>query len=431
MSEVNDAEYTLESFGNSIQNSMKVASACELQHNITPVVPIRVMVEDFLLAVRVAEPGIQQHLAIKALNTQKEHIKQQKAITHCLAHGLTAPREDKTTTNTLQPLLINGSLTFDSALWEVEFRMLYTELYSDGENLHEIQDARLERLRLTSMNEDRVVVPRFLLSDVLSQCGRKRNTAAGLDGIRWGALGCLPMGTVDVLVSLIESRINSDIGHDLLVKYWIHVAISLIPKIKNANTAKKWRPISLTSCLQKVYLAVVTKLVQYYAAPCHHIQYGCTAGKQTMEISELCRMVMQKSTRWGISLYIMRLDIHRAFDALRHSVIHDALIACECPSRLQFALLRDLSHCDISLNFQGTTWEGIPYNKGGKQGGSDTPEILKRVLDVALRRAKVRWDEKSLGADFGTESRTHGDHFYIDAAAWADDVVFLQIPWGT
>jgi hypothetical protein len=233
------------------------------------------------------------------------------------------------------------------------------------------------------------------------------------------------MNAIDTLVTLIESRINGDSGHDTLINDWIHVAISLIPKVKNANTAKKWRPIALTSCLQKVYLAVVTKLVQFYSEPCHHMQYGFSSGKQVMEITELCRLAAQKSTRWDTPLFTMKLDVHRAFDALRHGVIHAALERALCPVRLQLAMLRELAHCDITLNFQGSVWEDIMYSKGGKQGGSDTPELWKRVLDVALRQAKCRWDALSLGASFGQESKSHGDTMYIDGVAWADDIILF------
>ena len=243
-----------------------------------------------------------------------------------------------------------------------------------------------------------------MLCDILSQSGRKRFTAAGLDGITGGALG--------------------DPGHDTLIADWIHVATSLIPKVRNANTAKKWRPTSLTSCLQKVYLAVVTKLVQHYSEPCHHMQHGFSSGKQVMEITELCRLAAQKSTRWGGSLYTMKLDVHRAFDALRHGVIEAALSSSCCPVRLQLAMLHELAHCDITLNFQG--WECITYSKGGKQGGSDTPELWKRVLDVALRKAKQRWDALSLGASFGQESKTHGLFCYLDGVAWADDIILFS-----
>jgi len=55
-------------------------------------------------------------------------------------------------------------------------------------------------------------------------------------------------------------------------------------------------------------------------------------------------------------------------------------------------MLRELAHCDITLEFQGSVWEDITYSKG---------ELWKRVLDVALRQAKCRWDASSLGASFG------------------------------
>ena len=321
---------------------------------------------------------------------------------------------------------VNGELTFDSSLWETEFRTLYSGLFTDPDNDFAIQDARLQLLRLNAVGQDRIVVPRFMLCDILSQSGRKRYTAPGLDGITSGALGYLPLAAIDTLVNLCESRINGDLGHDSLIADWIHVAISLIPKVRNANTAKKWRSIALTSCLQKVYLAVVTKLDQFYSEPCHHMQYGFSLGKQVMEITELRRLAAQKSTRWGVSLYSMKLDVHRAFDALRHGVILAALERSSCPVRLQLAMLRELAHFDITLNFQGSVWEGITYLNGGKKGGSDTPELRKRALDVALCKAKLRWDSLSLGASFGQEPKSHGNNLYLDGVAWADDIILFS-----
>jgi len=119
-----DEHHTLESFGNHIQKSMSAAADQEQLCNIRPNIPMRTLVADALAAIAVATPGHQTHLALKDLNRRKKHIKQRKASEHFAQHGLLAPREDKSVTKTLQPLFVNGELTFDSSLWETEFRAL-------------------------------------------------------------------------------------------------------------------------------------------------------------------------------------------------------------------------------------------------------------------------------------------------------------------
>jgi hypothetical protein len=183
-------EHTVEPFGATIIRAMRIAASVELLCNTSPNIPTRVLLADAYHAVAVAEPGIQRYLALRTLNSQKKLIKQKKTIAPFAAHGLMAPRDDESVANSLPPLLIDGKLTFDACRWETEFRTLFSGLFTDSENDFGTKDARLERLRLESLGESRIILPRFIPCDILSQSDRKRTTAPGLDGITWGALGC-------------------------------------------------------------------------------------------------------------------------------------------------------------------------------------------------------------------------------------------------
>ena len=147
---------------------------------------------------------------------------------------------------------MDGNLSFCAADWEREFRALYVGLYDDPHNSIDVQNSRLEHLRSLMSCEDRIVVPEFLVYEILAQGRRKSKAAPGKDLISWGALACLPPRAVSRLVALIELRINGDSGHSHIMNEWCSIVVNLIPKINNPSLSKHWRPIALTSCLQKL-----------------------------------------------------------------------------------------------------------------------------------------------------------------------------------
>jgi hypothetical protein len=104
-------------------------------------------------------------------------------------------------------------------------------LFNDSENDSNIQDHRLEHLGRLAKDEWYINVPRFMVCEVLSQCGRKKNKAPGADGIGWGALGCLPRRCVEVLAKRIEDRINNKTGHGKIIQDWCDIAVHLIPRL--------------------------------------------------------------------------------------------------------------------------------------------------------------------------------------------------------
>ena len=241
--------------------------------------------------------------ALKILAQAKMQIIRDRNIEKFANNALTAPRDDKTKKCGTMPMSINGELTYSPALWESEFRSAYKDLFVDCHNSAEVQDDRLQRLRVEMRSEDRILVPQFLVSEVLSQVRRKSGTSPGCDRITWSALNCLPERAICILTKLIQHRVNGDTGHEMVLQEWCDVCISLIPKISSPALVKHWRPIALTSCLQKLYLAVVTRLVSYFSTPCLPNQCGFSQGRQAAEVSELTRLALQKAAQWNVCLY--------------------------------------------------------------------------------------------------------------------------------
>jgi len=108
------------------------------------------------------------------------------------------------------------------------------------------------------MNSDPTIrLPLFVLREVLSKGGRKCKTATGKDGIGWSALSSLPPCSVLILRDLFAKRLKGETDHCGTLTTWCDILVTLIPKSRAPDSVDHWRPISLTSNLQKYTWAVL------------------------------------------------------------------------------------------------------------------------------------------------------------------------------
>ena len=159
---------------------------------------------------------------------------------------------------------------------------------------------------------------------------------------------------------------------------------------------------------------------------------------------------MSKAASWGLSFTFLKGDVRRAFDCISHEHLEEALEYVDCPARLQCAIFRELSESSINLLFQGATFEPIPFEKGGRQGGCDTPDLWNYLLNLCVCRAKARWRVAKLGIrlslddfqseygavlrgavgdpahpHFGPEDYLEEGFYTLYCMIWADDLLLL------
>lgn len=136
-----------------------------------------------------------------------------------------------------------------------------------------------------------------------------------------------------------------------------------------------------------------------------------------MEATELLRLLLQKSTEWNLPLAIGAADILKAFDHLQHEGIENALREQGAPVRLIAALLQELSFVDLDLSLGGCHLDdSLPYTRGGKQGGTETPRIFARVFDAALAPVLDSWAYAGYGFFLPEMNMT------VTHVIWADNL---------
>eukprot|EP00959_Pyramimonas_sp_CCMP1952_P450125 9425033-Pyramimonas_sp.AAC.1 len=92
------------------------------------------------------------------------------------------------------------------------------------------------------------------------------------------------------------------------------------------------------------------------------------------------------------------MDIETAFDSMRHGRLSQALLARVVHPRMAAALLRELSNMRCNIALPGADpCERFPLEKGGKQGGVETPELFNIMLEVVFADAFEKWRRARCG----------------------------------
>lgn len=400
-----------------------------------------------------ATSGAEVHAALQEVTKQKRAFLKKRAEARFIRASLGAPREDKAKHNTsvIHPLEVDGVPTSDPELWKQEFKKALTRLFWDASNNLEVQTARLTRLQELARDEPRLAVPLFLLEEGISRARRKSGSTPGRDRVTWNAIACLPASVKRLLCEMFEARLNNDPGWADKVDTWASVIVRFIPKVSSPRKFRDWRPISLVCTLQKLYLFIVMRLMDSTSTETSDCHYGFRSGHQPAEIHELVRSALIKCKAYGLDCTVVKLDIDRAFDSIDHEKLTEALLASSCPARIVRAILLELHDCAIDVLFQGESWTGFPFTRGGRQGSSDTPGCWNRVFDQAVSRARLRWRAEGLGVALPDDAdscsffdrdmlaeppprefsatpvpRASAD-LVLDIATWADDaLVFAQ-----
>ena len=359
----------------------------------------------------------------RALTTAKRAFLRKEAQKRFDQTCLALPRSDKTKhVGRIFPLDVGGTLSFSPEVWCKEFTDYYIDLFRDRDNTIDKQTNRLQDLRRQAGSDTHIVVPRYIVLEVLAKGRSKSGSAAGADGVSWSAIPALPLSCIDLLANMFEGRINLATNLSSRIQSWADVLVTLIPKTTEPKLVKEWRPIALCAVVQKICVGVLIKLIDMFRAPVDPCQYGFTAGRQPMEISEAIRMTASKLADWDLGGVFLKCDVSRAFDNIRHQHVLDALTKQDCPARLCHGVMLELLDCNVNIVFQGAQIDPIAMEEGGRQGGADTPALWIRVLDLGISRAKDRWRDESLGlclpgADGGPQE------YLFDCLAWADDII--------
>lgn len=99
----------------------------------------------------------------------------------------------------------------------------------------------------------------FTLHEMLN-CFKRKDTASGADGITYSLIFNLSPAGREYLLNLYNLIFKTGI----IPKQWRDILVTPIPKSSPDNTSIKLRPISLISCICKIFHSMLTKRLEWY-----------------------------------------------------------------------------------------------------------------------------------------------------------------------
>ncbi|GFU96668.1 RNA-directed DNA polymerase from mobile element jockey [Trichonephila clavipes] len=157
------------------------------------------------------------------------------------------------------------------------------------------------------------------------------------------------------------------------------VVIPILKPDKNPELAQNYRPISLLSCLSKVYEFVLLQRLNQHCAAVNFIipqQCGfrpkCSTVHQLLRVTELIHSGFAKHEATGI----LFLDIAKAFDKIWHDGLLIKLIRLDFPAPLIKSIHSFLSHRSFRVRVDRILSSPRPIRSGLPQGSLSSPLLF-------------------------------------------------------
>ena len=250
--------------------------------------------------------------------------------------------------------------------------------------------------------DDDQLMAKITKDEIVNQLKKCKNKSApGNDGLNYLILKRLPPNIFNYLTALFNTALS--IGYFPLS--WKQATIKMVPKPgKNHKEAKNWRPISLLSCLGKIFERIINSRISQHLEQKNLLspsQSGFRKGRMTTEqlfrLSEDAHNSLKKK---GITAALL-LDAEAAFDQAWHDAIRYKVEKLGLPTRLVRLISSFLSDRKLTVSVGEQTSNSINMEAGTPQGSvlspllyiilvNDIPSVAKSAMigqfadDIAL-----------------------------------------------
>lgn len=224
----------------------------------------------------------------------------------------------------------------------------------------------------------------------------------GLDGVSVRAWKQIPRSVRALFYNVI-------LFHGVVLPRLSKARTIFIPKTKNPSNAGEFRPISITSVIQRQLHRVFVKrltAVRKFDGRQAAFRNGVDG---VSNILATLRTIIEFRSRERRDLHIVSLDLHKAFDSVNHNAVFQTLSDLKCPTVFINYLKHQYSTAKTSLELGNGESAEIRIGRGVFQGDPLSPIIFNYIIDKALEKL-----DKDFGYPCGTDR--------ITCMAFADDV---------
>ena len=256
-----------------------------------------------------------------------------------------------------------------------------------------------EQTRIEENSIRTIHIPQFdkLLSET------KTNSAPGDDGITYDVLKMCSSATKQILCNLI----NQCASRNVFPNAWKEAKVRMVPKPgRDKKLASNYRPISLLSCLGKIYERFIYAYLMKELEAKNFLnanQAGFTKGRSSQEhLLRLSQGVFNGFKRRDCSLALF-LDVKAAFDAVWKSGLKHKINKIGLSRQMKNILFSFLDNRTLKVCIDGCWSEVVELRAGTPQGSCISPILyliyvndMTDVLDLTRVSASQYADDAGM-----------------------------------
>ncbi|CAE8606069.1 unnamed protein product [Polarella glacialis] len=137
-------------------------------------------------------------------------------------------------------------------------------------------------------------------------------------------------------------------------------------------------------------------------------------------------MLYEKANEWQLPFWTVAVDFKKAFDTVEHSALWQALSE-QGVEQTYINVLRAFYTDQTGVVATDKTSKQFNIQRGTKQGDPISPILFNAVLEMIMRRLKVKWQRQQLGFPLGGRNFLHNLRFADDVLLFGESLDQVKI----
>ena len=260
----------------------------------------------------------------------------------------------------------------------------------------------------------------------------KPRKAGGLSGILPELILCGGPVLRDKLLTLMRAVWREgEVFQD-----WRDAVIVPVPKKGNLQSCDNWRGISLLDVVEKVLGRIIQNRLQVVAETLlADSQCGFRKGRGCVDMIFVARQLMEKAREHGDSLFIMFVDLKKAYDSVPRNALWTVLTKCGVPSTMLSIIRSFHDGMQAGVRVGGTVTDSFEVRNGLRQGCTMAPVLFNVYFNAMVGMWRGQSGEAGVPILYRHGRRLVGDRtaksrllkVHVTESQFADDLAMYTV----